>query len=100
MLRRSKLVTGFLCTWALFEVPGSFAQQVPLKLQLVTLTNPATANWPFKVVASGPTGSNALLQFSRDNKDWEMQTFVTCNGLVEQEAGTSGTISAGFFRLL
>jgi hypothetical protein len=81
-------------------MPAVFAQQIPLKLQLVTLTNPTTANWQFKVVASGPTGSNALLQFSRDNINWEMQTFVTCNGQVEQEAGISRTVPTGFFRLV
>jgi hypothetical protein len=100
MLTRPKAVAGFLCTWAFFGFPGAFAQQVPLKLQLVTLTNPATANWQFKVLATGPAGSNALLQFSPDNRNWEMQTFVTCNGQVEQEAGIAGTIPTGFFRLL
>ncbi len=66
----------------------------------MTVTNAGTPAWQFKVVASGPPGSNALIQFSRDATNWEMQTFVTCNGQIEEAAGLASTIPNGYYRLL
>ena len=76
------------------------AQSPPLALQLVSLTNLDNPGWQYRVVATGPSWTNAWLQVSHDCVRWTSETFVTLSGQLEGEAGIAATEPTTYYRLL